>query len=299
MTAPVVMLTGAQGQLGHELIAALAGSCSVKALDRSQLDLADASAIVAAVRTIRPGVIINAAAYTAVDQAETNVADAERINAVAPRILAEEAKRIGALIVHYSTDYVFDGTAGTPYTEEAATNPLSVYGRTKLDGEKAVLALAPHHLVFRTSWVYGRRGKNFLLTMQRLARERDELRVVADQRGTPNWSRSLARATADIIGNGLSLARDKTGLYHLSSRGEASWFDFARAIVGHSVGKRALNDAVGESRQPRVVPITTADYPLPARRPAYAVLDTHRFERSFGFALPDWRSALKECLDGS
>jgi dTDP-4-dehydrorhamnose reductase len=289
MTRPVVMLTGAQGQLGYELQRALRNSSVVHALDRSQLDLADADAIVAAVRRIRPDLIVNAAAYTAVDQAESHPDDAERINAIAPRILAEEAKRMGALVIHYSTDYVFDGTATAPYAETAETNPLSVYGRTKRDGENAVTSLAPHHLVFRTSWVYGTRGKNFLLTMQRLGREREELRVVADQKGTPNWSRDLAQATADIIGNGLSLAREKSGLYHLSSGGEASWFDFASAIIGHL-------QKTQPTRHVRVLPIATPDYPLPAPRPAYAVLDTRRFERTFGFSLPDWRLALEECL---
>jgi dTDP-4-dehydrorhamnose reductase len=289
MTQPVVMLTGAQGQLGYELRGALADSCAVHALDRSQLDLANSDAIVSAVRQIKPDLIVNAAAYTAVDQAESHPDDAERINAIAPRVLAEEAKRAGALIVHYSTDYVFDGTATAPYAETAETNPLSVYGRTKRDGELAITALAPHHLVFRTSWVYGTRGRNFLLTMQRLGRERDELRVVADQKGTPNWSRHLARATAEIIGNGLSVAREKSGLYHLSSGAEVSWFDFASAIIGHL-------QPTQPTRHVRVLPIATSEYPLPARRPAYAVLDTRRFERTFGFALPEWRAALAECL---
>ena len=286
MTVPVALLTGAGGQLGHELRRALAPHCAVTALDRSQLDLGDPDALVAVIHALKPQLIVNAAAYTAVDRAEQDAEQAHCINALAPGILAEQAKRADALLVHYSTDYVFDGAADAPYQEDDVPNPLSVYGRTKLEGERAIAAQGGRHLVFRTSWVYGRHGKNFLLTMQRLAAERDELRVVADQIGVPNWSRVLARATAEIIGHGLSLAGERGGLYHLSSRGRASWFDFASAIVG-------------DRRHPRVIPIATSEYPLPARRPACAVLATGKFERTFGFALPEWRSALAECLSAA
>ena len=283
MRRPSILVTGSAGQLGFELARLLEQHGDVVAADRARLDLADPDAIVAAVRGAKPKLIVNAAAYTAVDLAEREPELAAAVNARAPGILAEEAKRAGAVLVHYSTDYVFDGTRTTPYPEDAATSPLNVYGATKLEGERAVAAVGGAALVFRTSWVYGRRGKNFLRTIERLAAERDELRIVADQVGVPNWSRSLAEATERVVAQGLSALAERAGLYHLSSTGRASWYEFARAIVGAAA-------------RPRVVPITTADYPLPARRPAFAVLDTSRFAAVFGFALPDWRDALARCL---
>ena len=269
-----ILVTGAAGQLGHELVRAFAPLGEVVGVDRSQLDLADASAIVAAVRRVKPALIVNAGAYTAVDLAEREAALADAVNGVAPGVLAEEAKRAGAVLIHYSTDYVFDGSANAPYDEDAPVRPLSSYGRSKLAGERAVAASGAHALVFRTSWVYGRRGRNFLLTMQRLARERPEIRVVDDQTGTPNCCRVLARATARIASR---------GLYHMGATGSTTWYGFARAILA-------------DVASVRVVPITTAEYPTPAHRPAYGVLGTARFERTFGFALPDWRTSLAECL---
>jgi len=260
----------------------LAAHGDVEPADRERLDLGDADAVVAAVRGARPALIVNAGAYTAVDLAEKEAEKAAAINARAPGILAEEAKRIGALLVHYSTDYVFDGRRTTPYPEDAPAAPLNVYGSTKLEGERAIAAVGGAAIVFRTSWVYGRRGKNFLLTIERLAGERDELRIVADQFGVPNWCRVLGEATARVIASGLPALAERAGLYHLSSTGSASWYDFARAIVG-------------DAAKPRVVPITTAEYPLPARRPAYGVLATSRFENAFGFALPAWQDALARC----
>jgi len=283
MRRPTFLVTGANGQLGFELARLLPSLGDVVAADRSRLDLADADAVVAAVRGSRPDVIVNAGAYTAVDLAEKEPDRAAAVNARAPGILAEEAKRIGAVLIHYSTDYVFDGARTSPYPESAATAPLNVYGATKLDGERAIGAVGGAALVFRTSWVYGLRGKNFLLTIRRLAAERDELRIVADQIGVPNWCRTLAEATVRIAGAGPAPLADRAGLYHLSATGAASWHDFARAIVG----------AVAT---PRIVPIATAEYPLPARRPAYGVLDTARFESTFGFTLPDWRDVLARCL---
>ncbi len=285
MTRPTILVTGARGQLGGEIAPMLAAIGDVVAADRERLDLADADAIVAAVRGSRPALIVNAGAYTAVDRAEQEPALAQAINGRAPGILAEEARRIGAVLIHYSTDYVFDGSRTTPYPEEAATAPLNVYGASKLAGERAVADVGGHALVFRTSWVYGLRGKNFLLTIRRLAAEREELRVVADQTGVPNWSRALAGASARVVGLGLAAAAERAGLYHLSSTGQASWFEFARSIVGDSGGAR-------------IVPATSAEYPLPARRPAYGVLATARFETTFGFALPDWRVALARCTAG-
>jgi dTDP-4-dehydrorhamnose reductase len=277
-----ILVTGARGQVGFELAHWLRPYGRVVAIDSDVLDLADADAIVRTMRELSPALVVNAAAYTAVDQAEKERDLALAINAVAPGVLAEEAKRAGAVLVHYSTDYVFDGAARAPYDEDAPTGPLSVYGETKLEGERRVLASGAAALVFRTSWVYGLRGRNFLLTIRRLAAERDELRIVADQAGVPNWCRTLARATARVVADGLPALRERAGLYHLSSSGPTTWFEFARAIVG-------------EAPRPRVTPIATAEYPTPARRPAYGVLATAKFERTFGFALPHWRDALAEC----
>jgi dTDP-4-dehydrorhamnose reductase len=279
---PVILLTGAAGQLGFELARLLTAHGEVEALDRAALDLADADAVSAAVRRVRPQIIVNAAGYTAVDRAESEPALADAINARAPAVLAEEAKRLDALLIHYSTDYVFDGNSREPYREEDQTKPLNVYGSSKLAGERAITAAGAAHLILRTSWIYGLHGQNFLLTMRRLAATRDELRVVADQFGVPNWSRVLAEATASLVSRGPATLAKKTGIYHLSGRGRASWFDFARAIFD-------------DADRPRVVPITTAEYPTPARRPASAVLATDKFEAAFGFALPDWHEMLAAC----
>ena len=282
MKRPVILLTGAAGQLGFELARLLPAHGEVQALDRAALDLADADAIAAAVRRIEPQIIVNAAGYTAVDRAESEPALADAVNARAPAVLAAEAKRLDALLIHYSTDYVFDGMSGQPYREQDPTHPLNVYGSSKLAGERAIAASGVAHLILRTSWIYGWRGQNFLLTMRRLAATRDELRVVADQFGVPNWSRVLAEATAGLVARGAAALAAKSGVYHLSGRGRASWFDFARAIFD-------------DADRPRVVPITTAEYPTPARRPASAVLATAKFEEAFGIVLPDWREMLAAC----
>ncbi len=283
MTRPTILLTGANGQVGFELRRTLTPYGEVVACDRSEFDLGDRDALVNAVRSIQPQLIINAAAYTEVDRAESEVALAEAINTMAPAILAEEARRRDAVLVHFSTDYVFDGASSIPYDEQAPTGPLNVYGRTKRDGESAIAAIGGANLIFRTSWVYGLRGGNFLLTMLRLAAEREELRVVADQSGVPNWSRDLAATIATLVGQGLPALVERAGLYHLSASGATNWFDFARAIIG-------------DVERPRVVPIATIEYPTPARRPAYGVLATAKFERAFGVALPAWRDALGRCL---
>lgn len=280
---PLILVTGAAGQLGHELAAALAPLGRVVAFDRSSLDLAQPAQIAAVLDRVAPELIVNAGAFTAVDRAEAEPDAAFAVNARAPGVLAEEARRRGALLIHYSTDYVFDGALAEPRDERSPVRPLNVYGASKLEGERAVEAAGGHALVFRTSWVYGRRGRNFLTTIERLAQERNEVRVVADQHGTPNWSRALAQATATLVAHGLPWLAERSGLYHLSAQGSTTWAGFARAILG------------GAART-QVVPITSAEYPASARRPAYAVLATNRFEATFGFALAHWRDALRECL---
>jgi len=273
-----ILLTGRNGQVGWELERALAAAGEVIALDRAQLDLSDEAAIRRAMRAGAPQVIVNAAAYTAVDRAESEPAAAHAVNGIAPGILAEEARRAGALLVHYSTDYVFDGEKGTPYREDDATNPTSAYGRSKLQGEEAIRASGCRHVILRTSWVYAARGNNFLRTMLRLARERRELRVVGDQRGSPTAAHELAAATTTLVRQGAPA----DGIYHLTAAGETSWYEFARAILsltGH-----------GEITVQR---ITTAEYPTPARRPRYSVLSSQKIRAAAGIALPDWRFSLE------
>jgi dTDP-4-dehydrorhamnose reductase len=278
-----ILLIGSAGQLGSELARVLPSHGEVIALDRAALDLADADAVIAAVRGARPQLIVNAAAYTAVDRAESETEAADAINTRAPGVLAEEARRVGAPLIHYSTDYVFDGEASTPYDEQAAPNPINAYGRSKLGGERAIDAAGGPSLVLRTSWVYGLRGQNFLTTMRRLAADREELRIVADQIGTPNWTRALAEATATLVGRGNAYLAERSGLYHLSGGGSTSWFDFARAIFG-------------DAPRPRLVPITTAEYPTAARRPLRSELASGKFQDTFGFSLPSWDRMLDACM---
>lgn len=283
MKRPRILVTGAQGQVGHALAHLLLPHGDVIALDRAALDLTDPDAIVATVRAAAPDLIVNAGAYTAVDLAERERAAAFAVNALAPQLLAEEARRTGALLIHYSTDYVFDGTARVPYVEEAPLAPLNVYGESKLAGEQAIANSGAHALTLRTSWVYGLRGRNFLVTIRRLAAQRPELRIVADQAGTPNWAVALAAATATLVAQGVPVLKERAGLYHFSATGNTTWFGLARAIVGAAAS-------------PVVVPISTAEFPTPARRPAYGVLDTSLFTRTFGFALPAWEKSLADCL---
>ena len=277
-----ILLTGKNGQVGWELQRALASLGEVIACDRSELDLANPDKIVALVREAKPQIIVNAAAYTAVDKAESEPELAHAINARAPGLLAEEAKKLGALLVHYSTDYVFDGTKAEPYTEEDVPNPISVYGRTKLAGEQVIQASGCRHLIFRTSWVYGPRGKNFLLTILRLAKERDELRIVSDQIGAPTTSTLIADVTVQIL---RAFSREKRGLYNLTATGSVSWHGFARAIVRTA------------SLHAKVTPIPTSEYPTPARRPSSSLLDTALLRQRFGIALPSWEDGLKTCFE--
>lgn len=280
---PRILVTGAAGQLGSELARALAPLGEVTALDRAGLDFAHPDEIVSVMRRIAPAIIVNAGAYTAVDRAEAEPDAAYAVNARAPGILADEARRLDALLIHYSTDYVFDGSRPEPRDESAPTGPLNVYGASKLDGERAVAAAGGHALVFRTSWVYAATGRNFLTTIERLAHERDELRIVDDQHGTPNWSRELARATAKLVAQGVPWLAERSGLYHLSAQGATTWFGFARAILG-------------DAARVHLVPITSVERAAAARRPAWGILDTRRFKVTFGFELPHWLDTLRECL---
>jgi dTDP-4-dehydrorhamnose reductase len=285
-----ILLTGANGQLGFELRRALATLGEVIALDRRALDLSRGAAIGAAVARSEPSLIVNAAAYTAVDRAEDEEALARQINAEAPALLAEQAAHLGIPLIHYSTDYVSSGRATEPMTEQTPAEPLNAYGRTKLEGEQAIAGSGAEHLIFRTSWVYGARGRNFLLTVLRLARERDELRVVADQIGAPTWCRALAEATAQVVAQLWAPAAsrkfaDVSGLYHLSAGGETSWHGFAQAILDGVPGTESLCCR-------EVTPIPSSEYPTLAERPRYSVLDNGRFRDTFGFGLPDWRFQL-------
>jgi len=280
---PTILLTGAGGQLGRELLPALARQGEVVAFDRAALDLARPDAIVAAMRLVKPAIVVNAGAYTNVDQAEREPELADAINGVAPGVIADEAKRSGALVVHFSTDYVFDGEARSPCGEDHPVAPRSAYGRSKLAGERAIERSGASAFVFRTSWVYGLAGRNFLVTMRRLAGERNVLRVVDDQTGTPNWTRDLARATAAVLAHDRRWLDERAGLYHLSSRGDTTWCGFARAILA-------------DRPDVTVEAITTADYPTPAARPRYSVLATAKAERALGVVLPHWRDGLGACL---
>ena len=280
---PRILLLGAHGQLGRELAALLPAHCDTVAHDRQSLDITNASALARAVREARPHFIINAAAYTAVDRAESEQDRAYAINADAPAVVADLAREVHAVLIHYSTDYVFDGTHSTPYTEADEPRPINVYGASKLAGERAIAASAAVALTLRTSWVYGRHGQNFLMTMERLAQTRDEIRVVNDQFGAPNWTRVIARVTADLVGRGRGPLAERAGLYHVSASGSTTWFEFARAILAE--------------RPVRVVPIATAEYPTPATRPRYGVLDSSRFCQTFDVSLPNWMAMLRECLN--
>jgi dTDP-4-dehydrorhamnose reductase len=285
----VILLTGKNGQVGFELARVLAPLGTLHSHDRATLDLANPDALRAACRGLKPDLIVNAAAYTAVDKAESEPDLARAINARAPGVLAEEAKRLGAVLVHFSTDYVFDGTKRTPYVESDRTNPSNEYGRSKLAGEQAIGAAGCKHLIFRTSWVYGPRGKNFLLTMLALAKTRDELRIVDDQRGAPTTSRFLAEATVAAL-RAIPAQGVSSGIYHMTASGETTWCRFAGAIFRQAARRP-------DFRSPRVIPIASSEYPRPARRPAYSVLATGRLRAAFGVESPTWETLLGECLD--
>ena len=292
-TNPRILILGSSGQLGRELQRSFAGAGDVLACDRSAVDLANPSQVRAAVRESNPDVILNAAAYTAVDRAESEPDVAMAVNAKAPAALAEEALRLGALLVHYSTDYVFDGTKAGAWEESDGTNPLNVYGATKLTGEQAIEHVGGRFLIFRTSWVYGPHGKNFLLTMLRLGRERDRLSIVADQVGAPTTSIELANATRAVVDTVVAgkcgSPETWAGVYHMTCGGATSWCGFAKAIFERS---RSLLDG----RMPEVHPIPSSAYPTPARRPANSVLSNEKLAARFGIRLAPWDEALASVL---
>ncbi len=294
MSRPRILLTGANGQVGWELQRTLGCQGEVFALDSKALNLADVDAIRHKVRAIAPQIIVNAAAYTAVDKAETEVDQARVINATAPGVLAEETARLNAILVHYSTDYVFNGSGAIPWREGDACDPLNVYGSTQLEGERLIQASGCRHFIFRTSWVYGARGSNFLLTMRRLMRERHELKIVADQMGAPTWCRDLAEATAQVltvVGSN-TFEGDSTqpwGVYHMTNAGVTSWHGFAQAI-------QSLDTPDNTHASAHLIAIPSSEYPTPAQRPSNSRLNNDKLELVFGLRLQDWRTALALCM---
>lgn len=290
---PTILLTGVNGQLGYALARSLQGLGNVLALDRGALDLAQPQQIRQVVRAVKPQLIINPAAYTAVDKAESELNVAMSINAEGPSVLADEARKIGAPLIHFSTDYVFDGTKPTPYEEDDETGPINAYGRSKLAGESAIAASGCAHVILRTSWVYGLRGKTFLTTMLSLAQKGAPLRIVDDQIGAPTWAVMLAAMTAHIVaqgierdGNSLDSWYARSGIYHLTGSGATSWAGFAQAIFA----------ALDERKRVTIDPIRARDYPTPAKRPANSRLSNGKLQRIFGLRSPSWEDSLSLCL---
>jgi dTDP-4-dehydrorhamnose reductase len=280
-----IALTGVSGQIGAHLAPRLrAQGHEVVALTRADCDLSQPAAITAALEKAQPELVINPAAYTAVDKAETERDLAFAVNEHAPHAMAQFCRARNVPLIHFSTDYVFDGENTRPWREADETRPVSTYGASKLAGEQAVLSTKCAAIILRTSWVYSRMGRNFLLTMQKLASERDALRVVADQHGTPNSAQALADAVAHMVSSGIENMKSHASTYHLTTRGATTWHGFASAIV-----------AAG-TRQVQVHAITTAEFPTPAKRPAYSVLDGGKFEATFNYAMPTWEDALADCL---
>ena len=298
-----IVIVGRNGQLAWEANRQFQGLGQVICVGRPEVDLADTDGVCAEIRRIKPSILINAAAYTAVDQAESEPEAAMKINSDAPAAMAEEAKRLGALFITYSTDYVFDGKSPSPYKEDDSTAPLNVYGASKLSSEWAVAAVGGSHLIFRTSWVYGARGRNFLKTILKLAAERPELRIVDDQIGAPTWSRDLADATRKIIEQlaaksssaKISIVEalgDRSGIYHMTAAGSVSWCGFATAIV-EEMRKRGLS----KGNLAEVIPIPSSQFPTPAARPHNSRLCNQKLSRVFGVSLPPWRESLVSVMD--
>jgi len=294
MQSTKILVFGRSGQVGWELRHKLACLGQMTSIEYPEVDFTKPDSIREAVRAVKPAVILNAAAYTAVDKAEVDPELATAINATAPGVIAEEARGLGSVLVHYSTDYVFDGTKQTPYVETDAPNPMNVYGKTKLAGDEAIQSVGGDYLILRTSWVYGARGSNFLLTMLRLAQERTELRIVDDQIGAPTSSECIAQATANILAQVLAPSGGgidgRSGIYNLTCTGEASWFGFARALLTKTAGTYGFT-------VPNLVPIKTSEFPRPAQRPANSRLSCQRLEQTFGVTLPAWEDALALVLE--
>jgi dTDP-4-dehydrorhamnose reductase len=287
-----LLLTGMSGQVGHELLRTLAPLGDIVAVDRSAMDLSDPQRIRDVIQAERPDLLVNAAAYTAVDRAEVEREAAFKINATAPRVMAEALRATGGALAHFSTDYVFDGAKRGPYFENDRPNPLNAYGRSKFEGEQAIRASGVPHLILRTSWVYGMRRRNFLVTMLSLFEERPLLRIVDDQIGAPTWCRWIAQATAQILGQCLAngaFREELGGTYHLAAGGSTSWYGFASAI-------RELHYGAGSAQGPQLLPIPTGGYPLPARRPSNSVLCTDKLQKVFGVQPLDWREQLQRCF---
>ena len=291
-----ILLTGVNGQVGHALQKKLSNH-QVFALNREQLDFSDKDAIRRVVRAIQPDLIINPAAYTAVDKAESEPDLAYAINAIAPQVLAEEAAKLNAAMIHFSTDYVYDGSKIENYVETDAVNPLSVYGKSKLAGELAINAVGLPHLILRTSWVYGAYGKNFLKTIIRLASERESLRIVADQFGAPTSSESITDAVIELLNTWQPLDTNQTGIYHFTNQGKTSWHGFSSEIVSE-YNRLAANKSLQmlKANVENIEPITTADYPTPAARPANSTLSNQKLKQVFNVSLPSWQQGLQQVM---
>ena len=302
---PSILITGRDGQLGFELRRTLSPLARIIAVDIDDVDFCNLDAVRQLVRKTGADIIVNAAAYTAVDQAERDRDTAERINGDVPGVLAEELKRRGGkLIVHYSTDYVFNGAGAQPYMEEDSPDPINAYGETKLAGERAVQLACVPYVTFRTEWLYATRGKNFLLTVLRLAREGKPLRIIADQVGAPTWARMLAEASAQVVARFLNASAAETnawsGLYHLTAAGQTTWHEFTEAILTESLRRLKTLKQPSEwcdAALRSLTPIPASEYPLPARRPAFSLLSNDKIARVFGISLPDWREQLRFALE--
>jgi dTDP-4-dehydrorhamnose reductase len=302
---PTILLTGKTGQLGSELNRLLPQLGQVIAPDRNEMDLGEPEKILQIIRSAKPELVVNTAGYTAVDTAETDEANALAVNGEAPRLLALEAKKLGALLVHFSTDYVFDGSKKTPYVETDPPHPLNVYGKTKLEGEQGIRNSGTAHLIFRTSWVYATHGRNFLLTILRLATEREELKIVADQIGAPTCATDIATATSKILSNiydDASAFSNVSGTYHMTAAGETTWYEFTKAILEEAANASqdvSWFSAATQGRPllaRRTIPITGAEYGSRTPRPAYSVLSNSLLTQTFGMTLPNWRTQLHQCF---
>lgn len=281
-----ILIIGNKGQVGWELQRTLAPIGNVIGHDRETLDISSPQSIQEVIRQVKPSIIVNAAAYTAVDKAETDQSICSAINTTGPMLLAEQAKKQQALLIHYSTDYVFDGSSTNPYKEIDSPNPQNFYAKSKLEGDLAIAASGCKHIILRTSWVYGSRGHNFLLTMLKLGQQRDTLKIVDDQIGAPTWSRMIAESTAQIVTN----YEDQNGIYNLTSEGKTSWFGFAKAIFDLQASKTSC-------KVPNLINIPSSEYPTPAKRPQNSLLCHEKLLKTFGIRLPNWKAALEMCFE--